>query len=228
MGNVLVKEREIVVPGQILADGMDFLPSEGVIRDGEGLVATKIGLVGLSGRFVKLIPLAGFYLPKVDDLIIGRVTSVGMTNWRVDFGWVFDGVLSLKEASSDFIQRNADLNKYYTPGDCVLAKIVNVFGSRYIDLSMRGPGLRKLGPARLINVSPCKVPRVIGKQGSMISLIKEHTGCKIFVGQNGVIWLSGEEPGKELKAIDAIKLIEEKSHIAGLTDRVKEFLEKGK
>ena len=59
----------------------------------------------------------------------------------------------------------------------------------------------------------------------MVSLIKNATGCKIIVGQNGVVWLQGE-PMSEVIAIQAIKKIEEESHISGLTERVTEFLEK--
>jgi len=40
--------------------------------------------------------------------------------------------------------------------------------------------------------------------------------------------LVGEDPKKELTAVDAINLIERESHISGLTDKVKELLEKRK
>jgi len=69
------------------------------------------------------------------------------------------------------------------------------------------------------------VPRVIGKQGSMVSMIKQATGCKITVGQNGLVWLSGE-PEKELIAVNTIKMIEKNAHKSGLTETIKAFLEK--
>ena len=109
-----------------------------------------------------------------------------------------------------------------------MCQIVKTSGPKIIDVSMKGPGLRKLGPGKLLKVAPAKVPRIIGKQGSMISMIKEMTDCKISVGQNGIIWLVGEDPKKELTAVDAINLIERESHISGLTDKVKELLEKRK
>ena len=58
----------------------------------------------------------------------------------------------------------------------------------------------------------------------MISLIREHTGCDITVGQNGLIWIKGTMDG-ELLAHEAIKLIEKKSHQEGLTDKIQTFLE---
>jgi len=53
--------------------------------------------------------------------------------------------------------------------------------------------------------------------------LREKTGCEITVGQNGLVWLNGTPEG-ELLAEKAIKLIEEKSHLEGLTERVEQFL----
>lgn len=222
---MLVQEKQIVIPGQDIADGMDFLPGNGIIREGDKLIATKIGIVTISGRLIKLVPLAGKYLPRRWDIVIGKVVGMGFSGWRVNIDWPFDANLSLRDATSEFVEKNADLSKYYDYGDYIVTQIINVASAKIIDLTMKGPGLRKLGPGRLINVTPSKVPRVIGKQGSMINMIKEATGCKISVGQNGVVWLSGEKPEKEIIAVQAIKKIEEECHISGLTDRIKEFLE---
>ena len=228
MSNLLVEEKQIVFPGDELADGMDYLPSMNVVRDGDKLIATKVGMVGMSGRFVKIIPLTGTYTPKEGDLVIGRVSGVTFSGWRVDIGQPSDAVIPLKDGTTDFIQRNADLTKYYTYGDYVVAQITQVYNGKMFDLSMKGPGLRKLSKGRIIDISPTKVPRVIGKKGSMISLIKENTGVKISVGQNGKVWLVAEDPKMELKALEAINLIQKESHTSGLTERVKEFLEAGK
>jgi len=56
-------------------------------------------------------------------------------------------------------------------------------------------------------------------------MIKQATDVKVTVGQNGVVWVSGE-PKMENIAVQAIEKIESESHIAGLTDRIKSFLEK--
>ena len=93
---------------------------------------------------------------------------------------------------------------------------------------MKAPGLRKLNGGRVIEITPFKIPRVVGKQGSMIGLIKDKTGCTLFAGQNGRIWIRGSSPEAEKLATDAIYLIAEKAHTSGLTERVGEFLEKNK
>lgn len=227
MGKLLVQDRDIVVPGEILAEGMDYLPAGDVFREKDNLISLKVGLINLNGRIVKVIPLSGKYIPKKGDLVIGKVVDVGLFGWRVDFGWAYEATISLRDIE-DYLDRDYDLTKYYNLGDYVISQITRVSGSKIIDLSMKGPGLRKLGPGRLIHVAPAKVPRIIGKQGSMVSLIKEATNCKLSVGQNGIVWISGEEPKKEDLAIEAIRKIEDESHTQGLTDKMKEFLDKRK
>ena len=227
MSKLLVTEKEIVVPGQELAEGMDYLPGDDVYREKDHLYATKIGIIKLSGRLVKLLPLTGSYMPRRGDNVIGKVVNVGLGGWRLDIGWMFEANLSVKDASSEFIERNADLSKFFNYGDWIVAEIINVTSPRYVDITVKGPGLRKLGPGRIIHVSPSKVQRIIGKQGSMITMIKDSTGCKITVGQNGMAWIHGEDPEKEIIAVKAIEKIQAESHIPGLTDRIKEFLERG-
>jgi exosome complex component RRP4 len=78
----------------------------------------------------------------------------------------------------------------------------------------------------ILDISPSKVPRVIGKNGSMIQMLKNSTGCRIYVGQNGRIWIDGELDNI-IKAVKAVKLIEEEAHSMGLTEKIKKLLEEG-
>jgi exosome complex component RRP4 len=149
-----------------------------------------------------------------------------VSGWRVDTNCAYSAMLNMKEATSEFIQKGADLTQYYDIGDWVMTKIINVTTQKLIDLTMKGPGLRKLGEGRVVKVTASKVPRIIGKKGSMVSMIKNATGCRILVGQNGIVWISGEDPSKELIAVNVIEKIEKESHTTGLTDRIKLELEK--
>jgi exosome complex component RRP4 len=92
-------------------------------------------------------------------------------------------------------------------------------------LSLRDNGLKKLETGRIISVKPPKVPRVIGKSGNMINLIKNETDTKIIVGQNGFIWVDGDIENVK-NAIGAIKIVEKEAHTIGLTDRMSEYLKK--
>lgn len=219
--------KQIVIPGQVLAEGLEYVPGNYVIREKDKLIATKVGILNTTGRIIKITPLAGKYIPKAGDQVIGKITSTGLNGWRIDIGWAFEANLNVKDGTTEFVDKGADLTKYYDHGEYVLTQIVKVIGKgRLIDLTTKGPGLRKLGPGRLIRVTPTKVPRIIGKQGSMIMMIKDATQCHIVVGQNGLVWISGNDPALELKATQAIQKIETESHTTGLTDRIKDFLEK--
>ena len=65
--------------------------------------------------------------------------------------------------------------------------------------------------------------RLIGKKGSMINMIKDKTNCKIIVGQNGLVWVKGEEDMEQLTK-DIIHMIEAEAHTSGLTNKVKNKL----
>ena len=227
MSKIIVKDKDISVPGETLAIGMDILPGNGTYREGEKIIANRLGLAAIEGRTIKLIPLSGRYVPKTGDVIICKVIDVGFYGWRLDTNSAYSAILSMKDATSDFIARGADLTKYFDLGDYVVCKIVNVTSQKLVDVAMKGPGLRKLKGGRIIDVDPNKVPRIIGKQGSMVVMIKEATKCNIIVGQNGLIWIDGD-PINELLAIQTIKKIEKESHLSGLTDKIKEYLEGNK
>ena len=220
-----VKEKDVVVPGEVLATGMGFLPGFGTYRDEEELKAAKLGLVHIDRKVVKIVPLSGRYFPKRGDTIIGKVFDILMTGWRLETNSAFSGVLPLKESGTGYVPKGADLSQYYDVGDYIVVKVTQVTSQMLVDLSARGPGLKKLKGGRVIEVNPNKVPRIIGKQGSMVTMIKNATGCRITVGQNGLIWIDGD-PQNEIIAVEAVRMIEGNSHLAGLTDKVKEFLEK--
>lgn len=225
MSKLLIKEKEIVVPGESLAEGMDYLPGSGTYRLEEKIIAKKLGLVNINGRAIKLIPLSGRYLPKFGDKIICKVTDITMNGWIMDINTAYSAFLSMRDASSRFIKKGEDLTKIYDVDDYVRAKVVKVTSQNLVDLSMKEPGLNKLRGGRIITINPHKVPRVIGKEGSMVSLIKKKTGCNIMVGQNGVVWIQSDNFDNELIAEKAVKKIEEEAHLGGLTDRMEKFLD---
>lgn len=80
----------------------------------------------------------------------------------------------------------------------------------------------------MIKVNSNKVPRVIGKEGSMINLIKKETGCNITVGQNGLIWIKGDRIEDELFVKKAINFVTEKSFTHGLTEEMQKWFDKNK
>lgn len=224
MGELLVKEKQVVVPGQVLAKGMDYLPSQGTYRLGEDVIVNRLGVLSVEGKVLKTTPLAGRYIPKKDDVIIGKIIDILMSGWRLDLNSPYSAMLPLKDASFDYIAKGADLSKYFALEDFVVVKVTSVTSQNLVDVSAKGPGLRRLKGGRITKINCKKVPRVIGRNGSMVSMIKDATNCKIIVGQNGIIWLEGQ-PEMEVIAVKAIKMIEENAHISGLTEKISKFLE---
>ena len=54
MSKLITKDKDIVVPGEVLAEGMDYLPGIGTYRDGEKILASKLGLINVDGRAISL------------------------------------------------------------------------------------------------------------------------------------------------------------------------------
>ena len=228
MTNLVAKEKSIVIPGEALAQSMDYLPGRNTYREGDTIYAKRLCLFTLQGRATTITPLTGKYLPKYGDKIIVRVTDIALSGWIVDTNCAYRAMLGMKDATSKFIKRGEDLTKYFAIGDYLLVQVINVTSQNVVDISMKEPGLRKLSGGRIIKVNPTKVPRIIGKQGSMVTLIKTKTGCDISIGQNGVVWLRGADPDNEVLAVKAIKKVEKEAHIPGLTARMEEFLKSAK
>ena len=222
---LLVKDNTMVVPGEILARGMSYLPGKGAYREQDHVIANRLGLLKIEGKVLQTLQVAGRYLPKKNDVVIGKVTDILMTGWRLDINSAYSAVLPLKDASFSYIARDADLTKYFELDDYVVVKITKVTTQKLVDITCKGPGLHKLREGRIIKVNTHKVPRIIGKKGSMVSLIKDTTGCQITVGQNGITWISGE-PEMEVISVNVIRMIEEKSHVRGLTEEIEAYLKK--
>ncbi|MBU0685716.1 MAG: exosome complex RNA-binding protein Rrp4 [Thermoplasmatota archaeon] len=214
--------REIVVPGDLLAISSKRA-GPGTYSQGGKIFASQLGIKSVRPDSVSVVPLAGRYLPVTGDLVVGKIVDTGASNWLVDINSPYPSPLHVNEVP--WRVEFGETRKFMQVGDIVLLKIVAVNELKRISVSMRDHGLRKLTGGMVIEVSPSKVPRVIGKNGSMIQMLKNETACRIYVGQNGRIWIDGELDNI-VRAVQAIKMIEDEAHNLGLTEKVKEFLEK--
>jgi len=218
--NALVKqEREFVVPGDKIVSSMEYLPGKNTFRDGDSIYSKRLGIVHLENHVISIVPLSGGYNPQIGDMVIGEIEDAQANGWFVNLEAPYSSYLSLSGVRG-YIRQGTDLTTIYNVGDLIYVKIVSV-SRQGIGLSMQDDRARKLAGGKVINVEPVKVPRVIGKQGSMISLIKRQTGSNIVVGQNGIVWIQG---GDENLATTVIKMVEMESHKEGLTDMIEKFL----
>jgi exosome complex component RRP4 len=215
--------RKQVIPGDVIVSG-DYRPGSFVERRGNDLIALRIGLAEIVRSDVKVIPLSGSYIPRVEDLVVGKVSNMTGYGWEIDIGSCFLGYLPAQFVfGRDFSPATHDLSSRFRVGDMLLAKIEAYDRSRDPQLSIRGPGFGLIPNGELVRISPTKVPRLIGKKGYMIKMIGNLTHCDIRVGQNGLVVLDGPPEGV-VKAVQAVHLIEQEAHMADLTQKVEAFL----
>ena len=219
------KDKRYVIPGDIITTG-PYRPEQNVILDGNKMIATCIGLSDITDGAVRVIPLTGRYIPKGDDLVVGKVISHSAMSWEVDINSCYLGILPASDVfGRDFSSHANDLTEKLSNGDLIAARIVNFDRTRDPLITISGRELGKIDSGELIKISTSKVPRLIGKRGSMIQMIEEATNANITIGQNGIIIASCENPDGLSKAVRAINMIEEDSHRINLTDMVKKMLE---
>jgi len=82
-----------------------------------------------------------------------------------------------------------------------------------------------LAEGMILDLSPAKIPRVIGRSGSMINMIKDKLRIEAVVAQNGRIWIRAPDTSTLNLAIKAFKMIEVQAHTSKLTERIGAMLD---
>jgi len=219
-----MSENQFVLPGDVIVTG-DYRPEQNVILEGNKLMSTAIGFSEIKDDLVTVTPLTGLYTPKTDDLVIGKIVSHNALSWEVDINSYYSGILTASDIfGKDYSPSRDDLSLKLKTGDIILARIANV-NSRDPLITIIGENLGKIDSGELVKISPTKIPRLIGKHGSMIQTIEASTNATITVGQNGLVVVSCNETNGLLKALAAIRMVDEQAHIVDLTDKVKKMLE---
>jgi len=218
---LLVNEKDLVVPGQVLAEN-EYFPGRGTFKEDNRICSSFVGLVSVRNKKINVIPLQSKYIPKRGDVVIGEITDIRFSMWGLDINSPYTGLLP---ASEVFGKDKRELESVFDIGDVLLLRVVDVDEVKKVKLGLKGRGLGKFRDGILVYITPTKVPRLIGKRGSMINMVKEKTHCDIVVGQNGVVWIKGE-PDMERIAEKVILMIDREAHTSGLTDRVRELLDR--
>lgn len=221
---VFYEKKQLVVPGDLLAEG-EYMSGDSTYKNNGKIYANRLGLVDYNGKLVHVVALKAFYVPAPGDLVIGKIVETTPGGWVIDI----KAPHLARLRASDVVERSfkpetTDLPSIFDVGDLIITKVVEYDRTRDPILTVREPGLGKIMRGQLIEVTPTKIPRVIGRQGSMVGMIKKETGCQLTIGQNGWILISGRSPEDERLAIMALRKIEAESHTSGLTDRVTEMI----
>ncbi len=197
-----MNSKQIVLPGEKVFDSP--VKAEGCFTEGGKTFASIISVM----QEDKIIPLKGRYLSKYGDYVIGIVKEERFSGYTIDLNSPYDGSLSTR-----------DTREEYQVGNVVSAKVIDVNEMHESTLSES----RLLYGGEILEIEPVKVPRVIGRGGSMLEIIEQYTKSSVFVGKNGRIYLKGANTA--LASLAIIKICRE-SHVSGLTDRMTEFLQK--
>jgi exosome complex component RRP4 len=214
--------REIVLPGELVDEKKGRKLGNGVYLEGEKVLTKFLGIPRINEYEISVIPLSGVYLPNIGDKVIGIISEVQISGWLIDINSPYVAFLPLAEGVEEFVDTSrTDISRFYDVNDVIFCKISKVTKSKTIQVSMRDMLSRKLYGGTIIKVNPTKIPRIIGKAGSMIQTIKGLTKCDIYTGQNGLVWIRGEN---KAKAIEAILTVEKESHTIGLTEKIERML----
>jgi len=216
-------DKMIVVPGDLLSEDVTKA-AEGTYTENGKVYSLIYGLADEREK-VRVIPLSGKYLPATGDVVIGMVSDISFSNWKIDINSPYEALMHISEYPRRI--ESSEMAKIMGVGDLAIFKVVDVDPSMKIELTPREGQLRVLRSGRVVEVSYTKVPRVIGRAGSMISLLKSKLDVNIFVGKNGRIWINGKTEDEDL-AVKVIKRIEREAHTSGLTDRITKLLEEEK
>ena len=197
--------KRIVTPGELVTKE-DKKMLSGVYKDAEGIRSEYVGVVYDNDIGIKVVPLKGKYSPKVGDVIIGKVITD-------------DPFIHLIEVNSHKmgVIPKRTLEGYLNVNDIALMRVTVVNEVRDFDLEF----MKKLYGGTLLEISPKKVARVIGKSRSMLEMIQKYTDTRLSVGGNGLIYVVG---GNIALVKEVLEKIEEYSHVDNLTDKIEEFL----
>lgn len=197
--------KEIVVPGELLTTENKQLGVHTFGREGK-IFADCLGIKNESDDRVSVVPLRGKYIPIENDVVIGVVKNEKFAGYDIEINSFYPSFVS-----------NKDMREPLKVGSVISAKVVKVNEMNEADLGM----VRSLNDGEVVSVTPVKVPRIIGKNASMLNAVKNGTGSNIMVGRNGLVWIHG---GNAPVAAETILRIEEYSHAENLTHDIQCFL----
>ncbi len=213
-------DKKVVIPGDLLSENSKKA-GYGTYVKNDKIYSLFCGIENLKEDKVGVIPLAGVYVPSVNDVVIGIVIVVTPSNWIMNIASPYDGLFHVSEYPRRIDSR--EMPEVLDVGDSIILRVKDVDSSMKVELALRDSNFHKLKTGQIVEVEPVKVPRVIGHGGSMISMLKKETNCSIFVGQNGRIWIDGKDDDIELLS-KALRKIEAEAQRSGLTDRIYNFL----
>eukprot|EP01120_Amphizonella_sp_Union-15-10_P003382 TRINITY_DN13801_c0_g1_i1.p1 TRINITY_DN13801_c0_g1~~TRINITY_DN13801_c0_g1_i1.p1 ORF type:complete len:277 (-),score=28.55 TRINITY_DN13801_c0_g1_i1:10-840(-) len=186
-------QTQIILPGQTITTDTDYMRGHGTYETNEELIGSVAGVVERVNKLITVRPLNSRYNGDVGDIVVGRVTEVSQSRWKVDINTRQDAVLHLSSINMrGGIRRRTvadrlQMREYFVEQDLIVCEVAKFYDEQ-ISLQIR-KGHGKLANGLFISVSPALIKRCP-------SHIQRLTcGVTVFLGNNGYIWIT--EPTEE-------------------------------
>ncbi len=197
--------KQVVVPGELISAERKRLGQNVYVSDGK-IYSKVLGISDDERESAEVVALEGTYMPRRDDTIIGVVSRVVFAGYGININSFVDS----------FIPRKG-LRDEAKVGDIIVAKVEEINEMREANLAFP----RILRGGEIIELTPVRSPRLIGKNGSMLDVLTNGTNCEIFVGKNGRVWARN---GNIALLKKAVEFIDKNSFKSNLTNAVEELL----
>ncbi|MEM1508707.1 MAG: exosome complex RNA-binding protein Rrp4 [Thermofilaceae archaeon] len=218
-----ISDGQIIIPGELIAEGSYEISGPHFSR-GKKFYSKVLSVTVIEKpKKIRLIPIKRCYIPSEGDLIIGKVIDVGPTYWLVDINSPYTAILQVSEIFPRPTSHQKDLSSIFRVGDLLAAKVLLFDFTHDPLLTMKESRLGRVEKGLLVEVSPARVSRVIGKRGQVVNYLKEAFNVEITVGRNGRIIVIGEEADLEASAAYVIKRLCEEHYVADPLEEVKKL-----
>jgi exosome complex component RRP4 len=195
--------KSMLIPGEEICDHPERIAGS-YIEHGRTYSST-ISL--LKNRHI--IPLEGAWIPRIDDTVVGIVMDSRNHVYTIDLSHFGRGLL----IEGKYERRPLE------SGNIIETKVKDVENRKTVILEFP----KNLSGGVVVSVKPAKIPRIIGKEDTMINQICDMTKTRVIAGFNGFVWVKGTHIRE---ALLAISMIESEAHREGLTEKVRIMLEK--
>lgn len=196
--------KRIVIPGELVSGERKRLGGNVYVADGK-IYSKVLGISEDSVEKASVVPLEGKYFPQMEDVVIGVVSRVIFAGFNINLNSFVDS----------FIPRSM-MREDLKVGDLISGKVTFVNELREAEIGFP----RKMFGGEVTEVIPVRTPRLIGKNGSMLELLKQGTKCDIIIGKNGRVWARNGNPELLRKVVEFINA---NSYKSNLTNSVEAF-----
>eukprot|EP00771_Trimastix_marina_P002660 gnl/Trimastix_PCT/3804.p1 GENE.gnl/Trimastix_PCT/3804~~gnl/Trimastix_PCT/3804.p1 ORF type:complete len:301 (-),score=91.96 gnl/Trimastix_PCT/3804:59-925(-) len=194
----------VVIPGDEIENSGDSISGHGTWQGtqpnpdpqsrSKQLVSVVAGNLEGVNKLLLVRPCRGRYQGQVADLVLGRVTELRGSTWRVDIGHRLDAVLpltSVMDQRRKTVKDELTMRIHFQEGDLVCAQIVRVAqedGRFILKLHKEGQAVEaaffKLRYGSLVHV-----PWTLIKQ-SKNHVFSFDFGVDCVLGKNGAVWVA--------------------------------------